>query len=116
MRALLWVLTISVFASQIAIAVSDDAASQPKTSGKELVLHVSPPNSSHEWARKGIVGEGVVVATVNPKDGRVTDAYILKSTGQKRLDDAALVAFRKWRFKPNTVSKVKIPISFTKGI
>jgi len=30
--------------------------------------------------------------------------------------DAALVAFRKWRFKPNTVSKVKIPISFTKGI
>jgi outer membrane biosynthesis protein TonB len=29
------------------------------------------------------------------------------------LDNAATGAFRQWRFRPGTVSKVNIPITFT---
>ena len=36
-----------------------------------------------------------------------------QSTGDPTLDKSAVNAFRKWRFKPGTVSKVRIPIEFT---
>ncbi|PYJ38148.1 MAG: hypothetical protein DME81_06315 [Verrucomicrobia bacterium] len=36
-----------------------------------------------------------------------------QSTGDSTLDKSAVRAFRKWRFKPGTVSKVRIPIEFT---
>jgi TonB family protein len=35
------------------------------------------------------------------------------STGYQLLDNAALNAFRRWQFKPGTVSKAKVPITFT---
>jgi TonB family protein len=34
------------------------------------------------------------------------------STGHITLDDLALATFRKWRFRPGTVSRVHIPITF----
>jgi TonB family protein len=36
-----------------------------------------------------------------------------QSIGNPILDNAATSAFRQWRFKPGTVSKVRIPITFT---
>lgn len=50
---------------------------------------------------------------VDSESGNVQRAYMAVSTGQKVLDQAAIEAFSRWRFKPNTVSRVKIPISFT---
>jgi len=35
------------------------------------------------------------------------------STGSPILDDAALSAFRRWRFAPGTVAQMKSPITFT---
>jgi len=60
-----------------------------------------------------MTGSGIVVLNVDPSTGNVTSALLLKSTGHKILDDAALDAFRQWRFKPGSVHKVKIPINFT---
>jgi hypothetical protein len=31
---------------------------------------------------------------------------------EKILDDAALAAYRQWRFEPGTVAKIKVPITF----
>ena len=56
---------------------------------------------------------GVIVATVDPASGDVTNASVAKSTGSSILDDAAVSAFRRWRFRPGSVSKVNIPITFT---
>ena len=54
----------------------------------------------------------MAVVQVDPSSGQVTSARILDSTGHKILDDAALKAFRQWRFKPGATSEVHIPISY----
>lgn len=70
------------------------------------------PKYPREWQEQGITGKGVAEVSVDT-NGYVTAAHMLKSTGHKVLDDSALEAFRKWRFKPGTTPKVKIPIEFT---
>jgi TonB family protein len=43
--------------------------------------------------------------------GKVIDAHLSKSTGDPSRDKATLEKFRKWRFKPKKVRRVKIPIA-----
>jgi len=45
--------------------------------------------------------------------GKVTGVKILKSTGVREYDEAALRNFRHWRFKAGTASHVRIPFTFT---
>ncbi len=47
------------------------------------------------------------------KFGSVSSASMTQSIGNPILDNAAVSAFRQWRFKAGSVSKVKIPITFT---
>jgi TonB family protein len=59
-------------------------------------------------------GSGVVLMHVDTKTGFVVSAEMEKSTGSKILDDAALEAFRRWRFKPDMPHKeVRAPIKFS---
>ncbi|PYI72560.1 MAG: hypothetical protein DMF02_03275 [Verrucomicrobia bacterium] len=60
-----------------------------------------------------VTGSGVIVAQVDAASGNVTSASVSQSTGSPILDNAATSAFRQWRFRPGTVSKVNIPITFT---
>ena len=55
-------------------------------------------------------GRGVYV--VDLVDGNVEDVRVLKSTGYKVLDDAAIAALSQWRFKPHVIYKSTIPIEF----
>lgn len=66
-----------------------------------------------EWAKQGLSGKGVVLVTIDPKTGTVAGVRMLQSTGNSLLDGAALDAYSKWRFKPGSVSQVKMPIEFT---
>ena len=59
-----------------------------------------------------VTGVGVCMVSVDPASGRVTAASIEQSTGDTTLDESAVNAFRNWRFKPGTVSKVRIPVEF----
>jgi TonB family protein len=65
-----------------------------------------------EWAKQGLAGKGVVLVTIDPKSGSVAGVRMLQGTGNKLLDGAALQAYSQWRFKPGSVSQVKIPIEF----
>ncbi|PYJ24375.1 MAG: hypothetical protein DME91_09120 [Verrucomicrobia bacterium] len=56
---------------------------------------------------------GVCIVSVDPASGNVTGASMERSTGDSTLDKSAVNAFRKWRFRPGTVSKVRIPVEFT---
>ncbi|HLC12601.1 MAG TPA: TonB family protein [Chthoniobacterales bacterium] len=84
-------------------------ASQAKASA----ISAPRPDYPYEARSRKITGSGVCVVTVDAASGSVTDATMAQSIGNPILDNAAVSAFRRWRFKPGTVSKVKIPITFT---
>jgi TonB family protein len=45
----------------------------------------------------------------------VSSVTVQMSTGVKELDRSCLEAFQQWRFKPQSVTKVTIPITFTEA-
>lgn len=59
----------------------------------------SQPTFPQSLLRKGVGGRVVCAVVVGP-DGRVNSATIKQSSGNGGLDDAALKAVRKWKFKP----------------
>jgi len=65
-----------------------------------------------EVRARHITGSGVCVLEIDPGSGKVTGVSMTQSTGNPILDDSAVRTFRKWRFKPGTVSMVRIPIEF----
>jgi len=89
------------------------ASAMSMSQAKALAINSPRPPYPYEARSKRITGSGVIVATVDPGSGSVTDASVAKSTGSSILDDAAVSAFRRWRFRPGSVSKVNIPITFT---
>lgn len=80
---------------------------------KAVAISAPRPEYPYEARSRHITGSGVCVVTVDAASGSVTDASMAQSTGNPILDNSATSAFRRWRFKPNTVSKVKIPITYT---
>lgn len=49
---------------------------------------------------------------VDFKTSVVKSVRMEKSTGRRILDQAALNAFRQWRFKPGTVRRFRTPINY----
>jgi TonB family protein len=75
------------------------------------------PKYPGEARDTGLTGRGVAKVKVDPRTGYVTSAWMLKSTGHQILDNAAMEAFRQWRFRPKTVTSAEIPVQFTmKGV
>ena len=82
------------------------------SSAKALATYAPRPQYPYEARSRHVTGSGVCVVEVGPS-GSVTSASMAQSIGNPILDNAATSAFRQWRFKPGSVSKVKIPITFT---
>ena len=61
---------------------------------------------------KGLRGNRVAVLTIDQISGAVTDAQMEKK-GSPVLDNAALKAFRRWRFKPNTSPGYAFRVNYT---
>src|SRR5438128_8267644 len=80
---------------------------------KALAIYGPHPQYPYEARSRHITGSGVCIVNVDPGSGNVTGASMSQSVGNPILDNAALSAFRQWRFRPGTVSKVRIPITFT---
>jgi TonB family protein len=75
------------------------------------------PKYPREAREKGLTGRGVAEVKVDPRTGYVTSAWMRKSSGHQTLDNAAMEAFRQWRFRPKTVTSVEITVQFTtKGV
>jgi len=93
------------------------AAGRPGTmsisTAKALATYAPRPQYPYEARSRRITGRGVCVVEINAGSGSVTSASMASSIGNPILDNAALSAFRRWRFKPGSVSKVRIPITFT---
>ena len=80
---------------------------------KAMAISAPRPEYPYEARSRKITGSGVAVVTVDTSSGNVTDASMAQSIGSSILDNSAVSAFKRWRFKPGTVSKVRIPITFT---
>ena len=80
---------------------------------KAMALYAPRPEYPYEARRQRITGSGVAVLSVDFATGQVTDVQMIRSTGSAVLDNATISGFRRWRFKPGTVSKVQTPVTYT---
>jgi TonB family protein len=71
------------------------------------------PNYPMEARGRHQSGSGIFILHVDPKTGKVGSVTVKKSTGYKLLDDAAVTACTHWPFKPNTVTDVRLPVTFS---
>lgn len=67
----------------------------------------TPPDGGVYAHGSGLVGIDVDFAT-----GRVRRVWMIVSTGHRDLDEATISAFRRWHYKPRTLGRVQVPITF----
>jgi len=80
---------------------------------KALALYAPRPQYPYEARSRHVTGSGVIVCSVDSGSGNVGGCSVSKSTGSSILDNAATSAFQQWRYRPGTLSRVNIPITFT---
>ena len=99
-------------------AARADAPSSPVVTSLSLpaaqAMAVSAPLPEYPYQAKraNITGSGVCIMTIDAASGNVTDAIMAQSTGDAMLDKVTTNTFRRWRFKPGTVSQVRVPIDY----
>lgn len=91
---------------------SGTAGSVVSPSARALALNAPWQEYPSAARQNGITGDGIALMTVDPIRGSVRHVSMWKSTGNSSLDEAALRSFRRWRFKPGSVSRVKAPVTF----
>jgi TonB family protein len=110
-------LVASIFAAGIFTATASTNAvrwdSQNSAAIARLMINAPRPEYPVEARARHITGYGVYDIWFRPKNGVVTRIDIVRSTGSKLLDQAALRAFRQWRARPGVVSRMKVPITFS---
>jgi periplasmic protein TonB len=62
-----------------------------------------PPSAGLRFAH----GTGMFVLRIQIKTGRVKQVDVVRSTGHKDLDAAAVAALKQWRFKPDALPPIK---------
>jgi len=80
---------------------------------RALVTYAPRPVYPYEARRQRITGSGIAVLTVDSVDGNVVDVRMAQSCGNVILDNATLDAFQRWHFKPGSVERVQVPITYT---
>ena len=70
------------------------------------------PEYPYEAKHANVTGNGVCVMTVDAASGKVTDAMMAQSTGNRVLDKVTTETFRRWQFKPGTVLQIRVPITY----
>lgn len=79
---------------------------------QSMAISAPLPEYTYEAKRRNLTGNGTCVVTVDVATGRVTEARMFQSTGSQMLDKLTIQTFKSWRFKPGTVSQVRVPISY----
>jgi TonB family protein len=79
---------------------------------QSMAISAPLPAFTYEVKRRNLTGSGICVVTVDTATGTVTEATMFQSTGSPLLDKLTTQTFKSWRFKPGTVSQVRVPISY----
>jgi len=79
---------------------------------QSMAISAPLPDYPYEAKRRNLTGSGICVVTVDTATGTVANATMFQSTGSPLLDKLTVQTFKSWRFKPGTVSEVRVPISY----
>ena len=79
---------------------------------QSMAISAPLPDYTHEMKRRNLAGSGTCIVTVDTATGTVTNVTMFQSTGNPLLDKLTIQTFKSWRFKPGTVSEVRVPISY----
>ena len=79
---------------------------------QSMAISAPLPEYTYEMKRRNLTGSGICVVTVDTATGTVTNANMSQSTGNPLLDKHTIQTFKGWRFKPGTVSQVRVPVSY----
>jgi len=79
---------------------------------QSMAISAPLPGYTYEMKRRNLTGNGICVVTIDTATGTVTNATMFQSTGSAMLDKLTIQSFKGWRFKPGTVSQVRVPISY----
>jgi len=80
---------------------------------RKFTIYAPFPEYPASARQHQLQGSGVYLLHLR-KDGTVKRIEIVQSMGYRELDDACLVAFKKWRFRPDFAAKyteVKMPVT-----
>jgi TonB family protein len=92
--------------------LSADASTLNAEQLKSFVLYAPKPYYPSRTRREYKTGAGVFLLNVDPETGLVASIKIEKTTGLWSLDVSCLKTLIKWRFKPHTLTKVRVPVRF----
>jgi TonB family protein len=95
--------------SSVAGRVGETLADQE---ARVYALSTVAPYYSYQALRNKIGGSGVYEMRVNTKTGRVKEVVVVSSAGNRILDRVCIWAFSQWRFKPQTIASVRVPVTF----
>jgi TonB family protein len=82
------------------------------SAAQSMAISAPLPEYTYEARRRNLAGSGICVVTVDTATGTVANATMVQSTGSPLLDKLTIQTFKSWRFKPGTVSEVRVPISY----
>jgi TonB family protein len=82
------------------------------SAAQAMALNAPLPEYPYEAKHRDAAGSGVCVMTVDTASGKVTGTMMTQSTGNAVLDKVTIETFKRWRFKPGTVSQVRVPITY----
>ena len=82
------------------------------SAARAIAVRSPLPEYPYQAKRAHITGSGVCVMKIDTASGNVTTAMMAESTGDGILDNVTIKTFQRWRFKPGTVSQVRVPISY----
>jgi TonB family protein len=98
--------------AQPAAASSSTPTPLSLPAAQAMAVSAPLPEYPYQAKRANITGSGVCVMTIDTASGKVTDAMMAQSTGDGILDNVTTSTFRRWRFKPRTVSQVRVPVDY----
>jgi periplasmic protein TonB len=80
---------------------------------KAMVAYAPRSVYPYEARRQRLTGSGVALLTIDQTLGTMTDVLMAQSCGNAILGNSTLDALRRWRFKPASVARVRVPITYT---
>jgi TonB family protein len=101
--------TLLLFCALVPEATAQASA---RLSKKAYAVYAPKPDYPFVARSHRLTGHGIFVVNVRD-DGTVESVDVAKSTGHSELDRSGIAAFLKWRFRPGTVKKAKIPVTFS---